>query len=145
MALVLCMPATTALVTRDSLRGPAPDSPRMQPRALRILKRHQCRVKKAGKKQLISRASSGKKNKIVNVLVVVQLIHSLAQADISYTTKARFILFPLLYHEEIQNLQRTNAFRGCMKNPEILPSWHFSFYFSLLGSFSDLNPNLLAS
>ena len=37
-----------------------------------------------------------KKNKFGHVLVAVQLIHRLKQADISYTTMARLFFFPLL-------------------------------------------------
>ena len=38
--------------------------------------------------------SSGKKDKFGHFVVVVQLIHRLAQADISWTTTARVFFFP---------------------------------------------------
>ena len=38
--------------------------------------------------------SSGKKNKYGDILVVLQLIHRLMQADISCTTPARLFFFP---------------------------------------------------
>ena len=41
-------------------------------------------------------ASSGKKNKFGHLLIVVQLIHRLVQADISSTTTACLFIFPLL-------------------------------------------------
>ena len=47
----------------------------------------------------VSEASTGKGNKFVYFLVVVQLIHRLAQADISCTTTARLCFFPLLVIE----------------------------------------------
>ena len=50
-------------------------------------------------------SSSGKRNKFVHFLVVVQLIHRLTQADIRFscTTTARLFFFPLL--EQVTGLR----------------------------------------